>query len=137
MIRKEYVEKCLGDCGADLKRLVLESTDQLVPRELYMLPIGHKWEGEKGITLLDDATHLMTPFVGVGVNAAMADSLSLVNAIIGSIQGGEKSLDVVVRGYEEEMFVRGEGFAKKTIRGLHGHFSAGGYGHFVERLRGE
>jgi hypothetical protein len=44
VVRKEYVEKYLGDCGADLKRLVLESTDQLVPRALYMLPIGHKWE---------------------------------------------------------------------------------------------
>jgi 2-polyprenyl-6-methoxyphenol hydroxylase-like FAD-dependent oxidoreductase len=135
--RKEYVERYFNDCGADLKRLVLESNDQLVPRALYMLPVGFKWEGKKGVTLLGDAAHLMTPFAGVGVNAAMSDSLELANAIIGYVEGREKSLDVVVRGYEEEMFSRGEGFAKKTVRGLHGHFSAGGCEHFVERLRGE
>ena len=135
--RKEYVERYFSDCGADLKRLLLESTDHLAARPLYMLPVGFKWEGKKGITLLGDAAHLMTPFAGVGVNAAMADSLELANVIIRSVKSGDKALDVVVREYEEEMFVRGEAFAKKTMRGLHGHFSADGCEHLVEMLRGE
>lgn len=40
--RKEYVEKYFGDCGADLKRRMLDSDDQLVTRTLYMLPVGFK-----------------------------------------------------------------------------------------------
>ena len=135
--RKEYVERYFGDCGADLKRLMLESSDLLVERALYMLPVGFKWEGKKGVTLMGDAAHLMTPFAGVGVNAAMCDSLELANAIIGFVQGGKGSLEEAIKSYEVEMFVRGEGFAKKTMRGLQGHFSAGGCEHFVGRLKGE
>jgi 2-polyprenyl-6-methoxyphenol hydroxylase-like FAD-dependent oxidoreductase len=134
--RKEYVERYFSDCGADLKRLMLESNDQLVPRTLYMLPVGFKWEGKKGVTLLGDAAHLMTPFAGVGVNAAMCDSLDLANGIVGCVKEG-KGLDVVVREYEAAMFPRGEKFAQKTMKGLKGHFSAHGNEHFVERLKGE
>jgi 2-polyprenyl-6-methoxyphenol hydroxylase-like FAD-dependent oxidoreductase len=135
--RKEFVERYFGDCGADLKRLVLDSKDQLVPRQLYMLPVGFMWEGKRGVTLLGDAAHLMTPFAGVGVNAAMCDSLALAKSIIGFVKNGEASLDAAVRAYEEELFVRGEGFAQKTMRGLKGHFSSVGSEHFVKRLRGE
>jgi hypothetical protein len=42
--RKEYVEKYFNDCGEDLKRMILESSDELVPRALYMLRVGFSWE---------------------------------------------------------------------------------------------
>lgn len=134
--RKEYVERYFKDCGADIKRLMLESNDQLNPRALYMLPVGFKWEGKKGVTLLGDAAHLMTPFAGVGVNAAMCDGLDLAKGIVELVEGKEgKSLDVVVSEYEATMFPRGETFAQRTMRGLKGHFSADGCEHFVERLK--
>ena len=134
--RNEYVGKYFGDCGADLKRLMLESDDQLVTRTLYMLPVGFTWEGKKGVTLLGDAAHLMTPFAGVGVNAAMWDGLDLATGIVECVKGG-KSLDLVVKEYEATMLSRGEKFALKTMRGLKGHFSGHGNEHFVERLKEE
>jgi 2-polyprenyl-6-methoxyphenol hydroxylase-like FAD-dependent oxidoreductase len=136
--RKEYVERYFSDCGTDLKRLILESNDELIPRSLYMLPVGFKWETKKAVTLLGDSAHLMTPFAGVGVNAAMCDALDLAKGIVSFVEGRErKGLDVVVKDYEEEMFVRGKKFAERTMKGLKGHFSEHGCEHFVERLKAE
>lgn len=39
-VRREYAEKYFGDCGKELKRMMLESADALTPRALYMLPVG-------------------------------------------------------------------------------------------------
>lgn len=80
--RKELTEWYFGDCGQDLKRALLEASDTLVMRPLYMLPVGLKWESQSGLTLLGDAAHLMTPFAGVGVNVALADALDLAQALI-------------------------------------------------------
>lgn len=63
--RREYVERYFGDCGEGLKRMMLESEDELVPRALYMLPVGFSWKSRPGVTLLGDAAHLMTPFAGM------------------------------------------------------------------------
>ncbi len=134
--RKEYVERYYNDCGEDLKRVILDSSDQLVPRPLYMLPVGMRWESRAGITLLGDAGHLMTPFAGVGVNVAMADALELARAIIGVAKGGEgKSVATAIADYEKELFPCGEKFAQKTMHGLEKHFSAGGNDEMVKRLR--
>jgi 2-polyprenyl-6-methoxyphenol hydroxylase-like FAD-dependent oxidoreductase len=132
---EQFVKEYFDDCGAELKRMILESNDMLVPRILYHLPVGYSWDSRPGVTLVGDAAHLMTPFGGVGVNAAMMDSLSLAQAIIKFVEPGEgKSLSEVIKEYETEMFLRGEAFAKRTMEGLQSHFSAGGSEHLTGRL---
>ncbi|KAF8857284.1 FAD/NAD(P)-binding domain-containing protein [Acephala macrosclerotiorum] len=133
--KKQYIEEYFGDCGADLKRVILESNDHLVPRVLYQLPVGFTWESRPGVTLVGDAAHFMTPFGGVGVNAAMMDSLSLAHEIIKYVEAGsEGKLANVVKQYETDMFPRGEMFAKKTMDNMKKHFSAGGSEHLAGRL---
>ena len=136
MARKEYTEKYFGDCGEDLKRVVLESSDMLVPRPPYMLPVGFRWESRPGVTLLGDAAHLMTPFAGVGVNAGMADALALGRMIVGYKKPSDgMDLVAVIRDYEAQLFSRGEMFAKKTMSNLNKHFSATGSEDLARRLR--
>lgn len=134
--REQYVNTYFSDICDDLKRVLLESKDQSIPRKLYMLPVGANWTNKPGLTLLGDAAHLMTPFAGVGVNAALLDSLMLARAIISHVQDSEKSsLDQAIKRYEEDMFPRAKAFMQKTERGLIKHFSAGGNGDMVSRLR--
>ena len=58
----------------EILSLVHEGGDTITPRLLYTLPAGHKWTCQRGVTLLGDAAHLMTPFGGNGVNFAMLDA---------------------------------------------------------------
>ena len=89
--------------------------DKITPRSLFMDRVGMRWESKPGITLLGDAAHLMTPFVGEGVNTAMRDAVELANAIEGAIKdGGGKALDQRIRKYEREMFERVEPVTRKT-----------------------
>jgi 2-polyprenyl-6-methoxyphenol hydroxylase-like FAD-dependent oxidoreductase len=134
--RKELVETYYADCGEDLKRIILESSEGLIPRPLYAFPVGFQWDSKPGVTLLGDAAHLMTPFAGIGVNAAMVDALELGRAIIAYAKSPEeKSLAAAIAGYEAEMFPRNERYAQRTLNNLNAHFSAGGSEHMVKRIK--
>jgi 2-polyprenyl-6-methoxyphenol hydroxylase-like FAD-dependent oxidoreductase len=134
--RKEYLETYFGDFGEDLKRVILESSDELIPRPLYMLPVGFQWDSRPGVTLLGDAAHLMTPFAGVGVNAAMLDALELGKTLVDYTNASDdRSFAEVIRKYESELFPRGERFAQKTMNNMAKHFSSDGTEHLANRLR--
>ena len=133
--RKELVEQYYNDCGTELKRMILESSDELIPRQLYMLPVGFKWDPKPGVTLLGDAAHLMTPFAGVGVNAAMLDALELALLLVSLKDGKIASLDDAIEKYERELFPRNKKFAETTMTNMKGHFSADGCTHLARRLK--
>ena len=134
--RIEYVERYFADCGEDLKRMMLESTDSVVPRALYELPVGFHWESRPGVTLLGDAAHLMTPFAGVGVNAAMVDALEVGRAIVRCKESaGGMDIASALAEYEADLFPRGEAYARETMGNMQKHFSAEGSQHLAMRLR--
>lgn len=77
----------------------------LVPRSAYMLPVDFTWPHTRRATLIGDAAHLMTPFIGEGVNTAMRDALELANAITSA--GKDRDLlDLHVAEYERSMYAR-------------------------------
>lgn len=140
--RETLVRDYFNDCSDDLKRVVLESRDELIVRQLYMLPVGIAWESCPGVTLMGDAAHLMTPFAGVGVNVAMADALVLARALIAKKDGffatafsDSHNIAAAVKEYEKFMFKFGKENAEKTWNGLQKHFSKDGGEERARRFR--
>lgn len=95
---------------------------EIIPRPLYMLPVGMRWPHRRGFTLLGDSAHLMTPFAGEGVNSAMWDALELAQAIVAD----REDLDRAVWAYEKKMFPRAEKVQQMTWDSTRSRFDRGG-----------
>ncbi|KAI0814538.1 monooxygenase [Xylaria sp. FL0064] len=121
--KKQFVDLYYTDFDQDSRDLILKADDgSIIPRPVYMLPIGHKWSHRAGLTLIGDAAHVMAPFAGVGVNVAMEDALQLAQSLVTckgicaktALNTHEHHLSDAVRKYEGDMFVRAEAYAKET-----------------------
>ncbi|KAF2490813.1 FAD/NAD(P)-binding domain-containing protein [Lophium mytilinum] len=123
--KERFIQMYYDGFDADAKNLILKADDDMVPRPMYMLPVGHRWGHRQGLSLIGDAAHLMTPFAGVGVNVAMEDALDLALKLkqwkqevwdkADPSSASDLPLIEPVRKYEEEMFVRAERYAKETM----------------------
>ncbi|QRW05108.1 FAD-binding domain protein [Ceratobasidium sp. AG-Ba] len=102
------------DWAPALQDLIRLSDDTVQMRPLYMAPLDYSWTNRQGLTLLGDAAHVMTPYAGEGVNAAMWDSLELAKAIIKGVKTG--NLNEHIQRYEKEMFERAHESARRTNR---------------------
>lgn len=108
----------------DIKHLVMVTLQQqaadteIVALPMHMLPLTPNPPPHmRGIALVGDAAHLMTPFAGKGVNIAMADSLSLTKQLenlmtaLPSTVCFQDALDKALAAYEEVAHPR----AKKAM----------------------
>ena len=92
-----------GGWAPELTALITDGETGLVPRMIYTLPDGHRWDRVPGVTLLGDAAHLMPP-AGEGANLAMLDGAELGQAIAAHPGDTEAAL----AAYEAAMFPRSE-----------------------------
>ncbi|KAL1968159.1 hypothetical protein VTN77DRAFT_2290 [Rasamsonia byssochlamydoides] len=81
-VKRVIVERDFADWDSRQLDLVRNADGKtVVARSLFMLPVGFTWEHRRGVTVIGDAAHLMTPFAGEGVNLALEDALKLAQAI--------------------------------------------------------
>jgi len=90
----------------ELTALITDGDTPPMPRILYALPTGHRWDRVPGVTLLGDAAHLMPPS-GDGANLAMFDGAEL-GRVLAAHPG---AFEAALSAYEEAMFVRSESTA--------------------------
>ena len=93
----------LNGWTTELTRLITGGETAPVPRMIYTLPNGHRWDRVPGVTLLGDAAHLMPPS-GDGANLAMFDGAELAKAI--ATHPGDT--EAALAAYETELFRRNE-----------------------------
>ncbi|KAF1987642.1 FAD/NAD(P)-binding domain-containing protein [Aulographum hederae CBS 113979] len=125
--KRRLLEEDFRDWRGSLKEFLEaaeEGEGEVKAMNIYMLPIGHRWEHRAGVTLLGDAAHLMGPFAGEGVNLAMSDAMKLAEAILAAagatkeIEGEEGRIEVLskkVEAFEEDMFRRATGWQEVTM----------------------
>jgi 2-polyprenyl-6-methoxyphenol hydroxylase-like FAD-dependent oxidoreductase len=113
-VRKALSEQ-FHDWTPELTNAFSNAQGEATWRQLYMLPVGFTWPHKKGVTLLGDAAHLMSPFSGIGVNTAFHDALLLSRQIIDFAESGSLGdLDNYIVNYEREMFVHAHRAQKHT-----------------------
>ena len=122
--KKFLLEAEYTDWADELNGLIIHADPDIVARPFYMHPPDFSWTSKRGLTLLGDAAHLMTPFAGEGVNLAMLDALDLSKAIV-EASTGEGSIELfdAIKRYEKIMLERCHESMEETWRNLQLCFS--------------
>ncbi|QOZ68619.1 FAD-dependent oxidoreductase [Bradyrhizobium arachidis] len=89
-----------------LTALMTDADTPPVLRMLHTLPNDHRWDRARGVTLLGDAAHLMSP-AGDGANLAMLDGAELGKAIAAH----PADIEAALATYEAALFPRSQSAA--------------------------
>ncbi len=111
---KETLLTYFKDWYEPLTDYIQKANGEILPRRIYMLPIGFKWPRQKNITLIGDAAHAMSPFAGEGVNMALHDAYNLAMALTTNEENPEQA----IAQYEEKMYAYSSEAAEQSSANL-------------------
>ena len=75
------VRDAYADWSPDLIDMLTQVQDRFQLWPTSVMPPDYRWATRPGLTMLGDASHVMPPFTGKGVNLALLDALELVEAL--------------------------------------------------------
>nr|WKF59560.1 Salicylate hydroxylase [Paraburkholderia busanensis] len=120
--------------ASNILALIHASNEHFAARPIYALPVGHRWPNQHGLTLIGDAAHVMSPFGGEGVNAAMLDAAELAGNLADSLAKGS-DWRAAVADYETRMFDRVVEPAKMSAQAAAVKLSHDELAHVLTHLR--
>ena len=75
------IGEAYSDWSPELMAMLAQVQDNFHLWPNSVLPPDYRWETQPGLTMLGDASHVMPPYTGKGVNLAMLDALELADAL--------------------------------------------------------
>ena len=94
------IGEAYSDWSPELMAMLTQVQDSFHIWPNCVLPPDYRWETLPGLTMLGDASHVMPPYTGKGVNLAMLDALELADALTDA-PGGE--VTAAVAAFEARM----------------------------------
>ena len=94
------VSETYRDWSPELLAMLMEVQDRFELWPCSVMPPAYRWKTRPGITMLGDASHVMPPFTGKGVNLAMLDALELADALTAHPAG---DITAAVQAFEARM----------------------------------
>ena len=81
------IGEAYSDWSPDLMAMLTQVQDNFHMWPNSVMPPDYRWETQSGLTMLGDASHVMPPYTGKGVNLAMLDALELADALTNAPDG--------------------------------------------------
>ena len=118
---KEFLlqDRFFGTYAPAMQDIIRHSEGPFRPWLMYYMPTDRlNWSAAPGVTLIGDAAHVTTPFVGDGVNCAMRDAVILAHKIK---EFGVT--DKAVVEYEKDMFPHAIDVIERSVASGHMFFA--------------
>ena len=97
------VREAYRDWSPEVLAMLTDVQDRFQLWPTAVMPPDYRWTNQAGLTMLGDASHVMPPFTGKGVNLALLDALDLSQALTAD---PERDVTAAVAGFERTMQAR-------------------------------
>ena len=94
------IGEAYSDWSPELMAMLTQVQDNFHMWPNSVMPPDYRWETQPGLTMLGDASHVMPPYTGKGVNLAMLDALELADALTAGPAG---NVTAAIRDFEARM----------------------------------